>query len=209
MALPTAYLASAKNTDAILEAIKRAQAPKRFTQKFLEGLGFSSVADRLYINVLKALGFLNERGEPTHRYYEFLDESQSRRVLAEGIREAYADLFQINARAQDMSTPDLKNKMRTLSQGQLSDAVLTKMATTYKALAKNADFGPPSKSLVATRDQGADKEEAVVREAAVRQDVGQVQLGGLVYSIQIHLPESRDPAVYDALFRSLKEHLLK
>jgi len=137
------------------------------------------------------------------------DESQSRRVLAEGIREAYADLFQINARAQDMSTPDLKNKMRTLSQGQLSDAVLTKMATTYKALAKNADFGPPSKSLVATRDQGADKEEAVVREAAVRQDVGQVQLGGLVYSIQIHLPESRDPAVYDALFRSLKEHLLK
>jgi hypothetical protein len=46
MALPTAYLASAKNADAILEAIKRAQAPPRFTQKFLEGLGFSSVADR-------------------------------------------------------------------------------------------------------------------------------------------------------------------
>jgi hypothetical protein len=67
---------------------------------------FSSAADRLYINVLKALGFLNEKGEPTQRYYEFLDETQSGRVLAEGIREAYADLFQINANAQDMSTPD-------------------------------------------------------------------------------------------------------
>lgn len=32
-------------------------------------------------------------------------------------------------------------------------------------------------------------------------------LGGLVYNIQIQLPESRDPVVYDALFRSLKAHL--
>jgi len=30
----------------------------------------------------------------------------------------------------------------------------------------------------------------------------------LHYNIQIHLPESRDPAVFDAIFRSLKEHLL-
>lgn len=28
------------------------------------------------------------------------------------------------------------------------------------------------------------------------------------YNIQIHLPETRDMAVYDAIFRSLKEHLL-
>ena len=30
----------------------------------------------------------------------------------------------------------------------------------------------------------------------------------LVYTIQIQLPESRDPAVYDALFKSLKDHLM-
>jgi uncharacterized protein DUF5343 len=210
MALPTAYLTSTKNADAILEAIKKAQVPPRFTQKFLEGLGFSSIADRLYINVLKSLGFLNEKGEPTQRYYEYLDETQSERVLAEGIREAYADLFQLNANAQDMSAPDLKNKMKTLSQGQLSDSVLSKMVLTFKALAKNADFGPPSKSLVRTQDQGAGREEVMaLRPEVPRQNGGQLQLGGLVYSIQIHLPETRDPAVYDALFRSLKEHLLK
>jgi len=28
----------------------------------------------------------------------------------------------------------------------------------------------------------------------------------LHYNIQIHLPESRDPSVYDAIFKSLKEH---
>jgi hypothetical protein len=35
-----------------------------------------------------------------------------------------------------------------------------------------------------------------------------VELGGLVYNIQLILPADRDKAVYDALFRSLKEHLL-
>jgi hypothetical protein len=29
----------------------------------------------------------------------------------------------------------------------------------------------------------------------------------LHYNIQIHLPESRDQAVYDAIFKSLKKHL--
>src|SRR6266702_1483428 len=103
-----------------------------------------------------------------------------------------------------MSTPDLKNKMKTLSQGQLSDAVLTKMATTFKALAKNADFRSPSTSLVHKGEDDADRDADARRALPSRQDGGQVQIGGLVYAIQIHLPESRDPAVYDALFRSLK-----
>jgi len=35
-----------------------------------------------------------------------------------------------------------------------------------------------------------------------------LRLGGLVYYVELHLPESRDPAVYEALFRALKAHLL-
>jgi hypothetical protein len=34
-----------------------------------------------------------------------------------------------------------------------------------------------------------------------------LSIGGLVYNIQLILPESRDPKVYDALFESLKGHL--
>jgi hypothetical protein len=45
MSLPSAYLTSFKNTSAILKAIQTAQAPPRFTQKFLEGLGFPNAND--------------------------------------------------------------------------------------------------------------------------------------------------------------------
>ena len=46
MALPSAYLTSFKNVDGILAAMQSAQAPGRFTQKFLEGLGFVRGARR-------------------------------------------------------------------------------------------------------------------------------------------------------------------
>jgi hypothetical protein len=65
MALPKAYLTSAKNLPAILNAIQTAKAPSKFTQRFLESLEFKSPSDRLIIGVLKALRFLSDDGAPT------------------------------------------------------------------------------------------------------------------------------------------------
>src|SRR5438105_3530486 len=108
MALPTRYLTTTRNLDAMLASVQKAQAPKQFTINFLQSLGFTSSADRLVVGVLKALGFLTDSGNPTKTYHEFLDESQSRAVMAEAIRNAYADLFQINKDAQDMSLSDVR-----------------------------------------------------------------------------------------------------
>jgi hypothetical protein len=41
MALSNAYLMTSKNLEAMLAAIRNAQAPEKFTIKFLESLGFS------------------------------------------------------------------------------------------------------------------------------------------------------------------------
>jgi Family of unknown function (DUF5343) len=206
MALPSAYLTSFKNVDGILAAMQSAQAPGRFTQKFLEGLGFANSNDRLFINMLKALGFLNDTGVPTKRYHGYLDQTQSQLVMAEALREAYGDLFQVNVKAQDMSTADVKNKMKTLSEGQFSDRVLTQMAGTFKALSKRADFsGLPAAAPVQPKES-KQKEEKPLLEPRPKLPVE--RLGGLSYNINIHLPESRDQSVYDALFKSLREHLL-
>lgn len=72
MALPAAYLVTQKNIEPLFNAIRNAKAPAKFTQRFLEELDFKSTNDRLFINVLKALGFLTEDGSPTARYYEFM-----------------------------------------------------------------------------------------------------------------------------------------
>lgn len=209
MALPTSYLTTAKNLPDILSAIQQAQAPDRFTQSFLESLEFKSSSDRLIIGVLKSLGFLEDNGTPTERYYRFLDQSQGGAVLAEGIREAYADLFRVNKDAQKLDTQELTNKFKTLSQGKLSSSVLAKFALTFSALVKQADFSKsPAPSNEATDLVNEDQNQRDNENGArANGDSGKLNLGGLHYNIQLILPDSRDPKVFDALFRSLREHL--
>lgn len=211
MSVSGSYLTTTKNLGKILAAIQNAQAPKQFSTRFLASLGFPSANDRLIIGVLKSLGFLTPEGVPTKRYFEFLDQSQSKRVLAEGLRDAYADLFQVNKKAYELSNVDVKNKLKTLTQGQSSPAVIDKMASTFKALAQHADFSVPSIAEQSAPETLAalqpDDESSQV--PAEPKGVSGVSLGGLVYNVQLILPADRDPAVYDALFKSLKEHLLK
>jgi hypothetical protein len=213
VALPTAYLTSTKNLEGILMAVQNAQAPAKFTQAFLESLGYASSSDRLVINMLKALGFLSAAGEPTERYIRYLEPAESGRVLAEGIRDAYADLFRVNIKAQEMPRAELKGKIRVLTQGKLTDGVVDKMAMTFSALSQKADWAAtPASPPPPPPDGGNDRDGQDVGESGEDDsgtDRAGLSLGGLVYNIQIQLPESRDQAVYDALFKSLKAHLIQ
>ena len=207
MALPTSYLTSTKNLADILNALKSAEAPERFTVRFLQSLEFKSTNDRLIIAVLAALGFLSAERKPTQRYFRFLDQTQSAIVLAEGIKEAYADLFQVNRNANTLSKKEVIGKIKTLTEGKYSDSVLDKMGLTFLVLCKLADF--KTKPTTGLPSMVGDEDEAKATEDdKPLSPKGGVPLGGLHYNIQIILPVSRDPKVYDVLFRSLKEHLL-
>lgn len=206
MALPTSYLTTTKNLEGILNSIVGAQAPEKFTTRFLESLDYKTSPDRLIIGVLKSLGFLADDGRPTQRYFEYLDQSQSGAVLANAITEAYSDLFQVNKLAHKMSRVDVINKFKTLSQGQYSESVLAKMAQTFVALCELANFDITSSTSTPS------EEDAVIPEVntsshSISNSANRLSIGGLVYNIQLVLPESRDTKVYDALFESLRRHL--
>lgn len=207
MSLTTAYLTSTRNLEGILNAIQTAQAPDKFTTRFLESLEYKTAADRLVIGVLKGLKFLDDNSIPTERYYRFLDQTEGGRVLAEGIKEAYEDLFRINIRANELSVSDVKNKLKTLTQGQKTDTVLDDMAQTFGALCALADWKtPPSTSTQTVTESEIKSDEPSQTVVAQMQSL---PLGQLCYNIQIILPATRDTAVYDALFKSLREHLFK
>ena len=157
--------------------------------------------------MLKALGFLDDSGKPKDRYFRFLDQTQGAKVIAEAVRDAYQDLFKVNIKAQEMTKQDVINKLKTLGQGQIGDAVLDKMAMTFTALVKLGDFQSTTSFAQAQPvNDSRNVEEHTERKPPAEH--GALKLGGLVYNIQIVLPESRDPAVFDALFQSLRRHLL-
>ena len=205
MALTNAYLTQVKNLGIILKVIRGAQAPEKFTTRFLEQLEFKSTNDRNIIGVLKSLNFLDESGAPKQRYFDYLDETQHKAVMGQAIQEAYGDLFKVNNKAYEMSQPDVKAKPKTLTQGSKSEAVLLKMAMTFVALCKEATFTgtPVLKKPI---------DEQQIEKAAEKKDIehheDKKRPMTLSYVINIELPSTRDQAVYDAIFRSLREHIL-
>lgn len=207
MAITSAYLNSTKNFDSIMSAILTAKAPERFTSKFLEDLGFKSSNDRLIINVFKAIGFLDESGQPTPRYYEFLDQTQSGYIVALGVQEAYEDLFNLRIDAQNMGAEEVKNKLRTITQGQKGDKVIDCMARTFKVLCDYADWDKPKVKSEDKHDLISKPDSDIAPNEIKKYEKPRTSMD-LNYNIQIHLPETTNMLVYDAIFQSLKKHLL-
>lgn len=208
MALTNAYLMTTKNLEAFMNAIRAAKAPERVNNKFLTQLDFTSSNDRLFIGVLKGLGFIDESGVPTKRYYAFLDQTESGKVLAEAVREAYDDLFAVNKKAQDLSVEAAKNKLKTLTQGQKSDNVVGLMAMTFKGLCGLADWR--GSSVEKTTEKEKEKAKDHEKQPPDARGMATANAGKgfqLHYDIHVHLPESRDPAVFDAIFEAMKKHL--
>jgi hypothetical protein len=211
MALPDSYTLKPNAVPAYFDAILGAQPPDRFSVKFIENLGFTSTNDRLFIGILKDLGFLNRDGAPQPRYFDFLDRSRSKQALADGIRESFADLFAINVQAQELPADQVRNKLRTLYAGKKTDLVIGNIAKTFRALCDYADFSAKATPPTPTDAEG---KGATVAELPTPEkfekpasSLGQIRVSGLQYHINIVLPDTRDQAVYDAIFKSLREHL--
>jgi hypothetical protein len=210
MALPDTYTLKPGSIPAYFDAILQAQAPERFSVKFLDGLEFKSTNDRSLVGILKDLGFLDADAVPTKRYYEFLDRSQSRKVLASAIRETYGDLFAVNKDAYKLSAEEVKNKLRTLYAGSKKDGLIARIASTFTALCEYADFSSPPSAPASKEEKHAPPKPAAapLHDTTTAGQIHKpVSLDSLQYHINIVLPESRDQAVYDAIFKSLRDHL--
>lgn len=212
MALIENYLVKADSLHSFLNSLLNARAPEKFTIKFLEQLEFKSTNDRLLIGLLKGLNFLDDNGTPTKRYFEFLDQSQSKAVLAEAIKESYSDLFAVNTKINELGVVDIKNKLKTITQGAKSDNVLRLMANTFKSLCDYADFKEhaANKEIVHIKQEEKqdDYSEKIDPNKFTHELINKKITTEMHYNIQIHLPETRDITVYDAIFKSLKQHLL-
>ena len=198
MAVPSSYLTTTKNTRAVLDAIQKAGVPPKFTYAFLTQLGFPSSSDRPFISVLKALRFLDDGGAPTERYRRFKDPGESGAVMAEALRGAYADVFAVNQDAHRLSHNELKGIFARLSEK--GESVTEKMAATFKTLADRADF-----SAVPEEVQPAGPVDAT--EAVSASNARGMRALQLRHDVHVHLPATADITVYDAIFRSLREHL--
>jgi len=205
MALANSYVQVYGQLPDFFMKIAEGQAPEQFTRQYLKDLGFGSSNQRAFIPLLKALGFLSSEGVPTSRYHEYRSTAQSRHVMAEALRDAYGDLFTLKEKPTDKDKSLLQGKFN--SAHNVSDRVAQLMTNTFFALLSLADLDKEAPPKPKTKKSP----KAKVEEEKPKAEIPQEQLAappGLHYNIQIHLPATKDIEVFNAIFKSLKEHLI-
>src|SRR5262245_60152427 len=126
------YMAGVKNLPAIMGKIVTGTAPDKFTVDHLKSIGFASSNDRAILPLLKDLGFLSEDGSPTPRYHEYRNAARSKQVLGAALRDAYTDLFHVNAKPTEADRQAIEGVFK--SKHNTTDRVAELQAMTFFSL---------------------------------------------------------------------------
>lgn len=195
-----------------LETLRSGTAPTNFSRQHLKDIGFKSSNDHIFISLLKGLGFLTSDGAPTERYRNFLDGSKWNQILAEAVKEEYSDIFIIKAKPSSTDLAAIQGKFK--SSYNISDLQAERAARTFLALLalcdKNTLYGKDkSTSMPESKEdfEVSPSSSVGVTENANASQNTKIPVG-LNYNIQIHLPATKDIEVYNAIFKSLREHVI-
>jgi hypothetical protein len=204
MALPTSYTQEFKRLPEFFGKIRDAQAPAKFSIQILKDWGYKSMNHRAFIPLLKALGFLTADGSPTPRYHDYRNHSVSRQVMGEAIKDTYSDIFLIKEKPTTADRPLIEGKFKSFHNA--SDTVAGLMSKTFFALLDLADLDSKK-----NRKKDTDEDVRTPPDSSKYKEANSQTLSaiGLHYNIQIHLPATKDVEVYNAIFKSLKDHLLE
>jgi len=192
----------------LFSAINEAAIPAKFTQDFMNTvLDLKSSSYRAMIPLLKKLGFIDSANVPTQAYKDVREASLSGLVMAERLRDAYKVLFAANQFANKLNKQDLQAKLKGVLGTAEDDANIPYVVGTFLELSKLATWDGASakvikKEVVETpkgksNDGDPDKKESVGRSL------------GLSYTINLNLPATTEIEVFNAIFKSLRENLLR
>ena len=209
MALPNTNTQAYWQLNKFFSNIRDAQAPEKFTQQLLKDWWYKSSNQRPYIPLLKSLGFLSSEGAPTPRYLEYRDHSLSKIKMAEALKEAYSDIFLITEFPSSANKNIIQGKFK--SYHNASDNVAKIHTATFFALLDLADL--KGENISKSNPSESEKENSTKVEDSVKEKTPHVEITnrsnlGLHYNIQIHLPATKDVEVYNAIFKSINEHLI-
>lgn len=201
------YVQAYGNITRTLEKIQTASTPERFTQDFLATkLGLTGGGAKSVIPFLKRTGFLGPDGAPTDLYRRFRNQSSRGAAAAEALRKGFAPLYEVNEYSHAI-TDDQEMRGLIVQVSGLEDgsSVVRAVLGSFKALREFADFDAAANQADDTGTPGEGDGAGGNHDGGGGALPGGIKLG---YTINLHLPATSDIAVFNAIFKSLREHLL-
>lgn len=171
-------------------------------------MGHSGGGARPIIPLLKRLGFLSSDGTPTSRYDRFRNAHTQAAAMAEAMREGYKEIFDRNEYAGDLSKEKLHSLITEITGLERDSRVVQSTVSTFIALKEFADFEERQEVVEEEVERPRPVVVNGIPEHRAHQDSDTVGVN-LSYTINLNLPETSDPDVFNAIFKALRENLLK
>ena len=213
MAAKLPYMLSTGLILKILEKVQNARRPERFTLDFLETkLGYSASSARPVIPLLKRMGFLGSDGVPTSLYDQFRNTETQGSAIAEGMKNAFSELFDRNEYVYELPREKLTGQVVEITGGTKEDRSTVAIVGTFLALKELADFEgqAPQESSAQTNSEAIPSEQVPMQaqdtHSVAKPDNVELRVG---YTINLNLPETNAPEVFNAIFKALRDNLLK
>lgn len=204
------YVTAPGNIDKALNGIKNAAVPERVSQDFVKTiLKIPGGSGTQITTFLRKLGMSNSDGSPSELYKKFRNPASSGSAIFSAMKSAYAPLYTRNEFMHKLSDADLLGLV-VEETGQPHDSPAVKQAVScIKHLKAFANFDEPEQKALPT--VAAIEEKPKTQNAPPPQSEASVTSLGLNlgYTINLNLPATSDAEVFDAIFKSLKEHLLR
>jgi len=199
------YMSAPGSIARILEKIKEAGTPENFNADFLSTkLGFKGGNYRTFISWAKKMGLLNANGSPTQLYKAFRNPTTSKASLAQAFKTGYTELYSRNEYCHDLDKKAFKGLVMEATGEDHDSKVVDLIVSTFFNAKPLADFETTLKDSD-THKRGAETPPDTDLQDSGKKDVRL----GLNYTFNLVLPKTDDPSVYDAIFRSLRQNLLK
>lgn len=200
------YVTAPGNIEKALNGIKSAATPERVNQDFVKTiLQIPGGSGDQITSYLKKIGFANPDGTPSNIYKSFRNSATSGSAVAEALKIGYAPLYARNEYMHQLTDDKLKGLIiEETGQGEDSNAVGW-VLTAIKALKKYAKWGDNTPTEIENHQVAPTITEPLPKIVLPNSKTDL----NLSYTINLNLPATSDIAVFNAIFKSLKENLLR
>lgn len=208
------YVTSATSIKNALERIRAAATPPRFTTDFVNTvLQIKGGTGNTIAPFMKRIGLVASDGSPTELYKRYRNQSNGGVAIAEAIKQSYKELSTANEYFYKLNDKELQELILQVTGLDRENRVAQSMLATLKTLKSFADFDSQNSvedAEVPRLEHSSPTKSSGTHEPTSSRTTGN---GGglglnLAYTINLNLPATTDQAVFNAIFKSLREHLL-
>ena len=151
---------------------------------------------------LKKLGLVGGDGSPTPLYQQLRNPATSGAALAASLKAGYRPLYEANEYSHDLNEKDLKGLILQVTGLEDGNKVAQLIQGTFSRIKKHADFeGDLASSGEEDEGEGEDEGKKTSEKGPIKLNMG--------YNIHLNLPASTNIEVFNAIFKSLRENLLR